>query len=122
MYTTDFDLTINTGGRINKHSNYGTHFVYHINPSLNIFALEDASLKLLTSYSTAFIAPSLYQLFSVYGNTDLEPETNKTFEFGFESSYKNWLDFNMVYFNRTEDNALSSVLLKYTILKSNQFL
>ena len=106
VYTTDFDLTINTGGRINKHSNYGTHFVYHINPSLNIFALEDASLKLLTSYSTAFIAPSLYQLFSVYGNTDLEPETNKTFEFGFESSYKNWLDFNMVYFNRTEDNAI----------------
>jgi vitamin B12 transporter len=106
VYTTNFDLTINAGGRLNKHSNYGNHFVYHINPSLNIFAFEDASLKLLTSYSTAFIAPSLYQLFSVYGNTNLEPETNKTFEFGFESSYKNWLDFNMVYFNRTENNAI----------------
>lgn len=106
VYTTNFDLTINTGGRLNKHSNYGNHFVYHINPSLNVFASEITSLKLLTSYSTAFIAPSLYQLFSVYGNTSLEPETNKTFEFGFESTYKNWLEFNLVYFNRTENNAI----------------
>jgi vitamin B12 transporter len=106
VYTTNFDLTINTGGRLNKHSNYGNHFVYHINPSLYVFTSEVTSLKLLTSYSTAFIAPSLYQLFSVYGNTSLEPETNKTFEFGFESTYKDWLEFNMVYFNRTENNAI----------------
>jgi len=106
IYTTDFNLTINAGGRVNKHSNYGSHFVYHINPSLNIFALEEVSLKLLTSYSTAFIAPSLYQLFSVYGNTGLEPEINKTFEVGFESMYKNWLEFNFIYFNRVEDNAI----------------
>ena len=106
VFTTDFNLTINTGGRLNNHSNYGSHFVYHINPSLNIFAFDDTFLKLITSYSTAFIAPSLYQLFSAYGNTDLEPETNKTFEFGFESNYNKWLNFNMVYFNRKEDNAI----------------
>ena len=106
VFTTNFNLTINAGGRLNNHSNYGSHFVYHINPSLNIFAFDDASLKLITSYSTAFIAPSLYQLFSVYGNRDLEPETNKTFEFGFESTYKNWLNFNLVYFNRKENNAI----------------
>lgn len=106
VYTTGFDLTINTGGRLNKHSTYGNHFVYHINPSIHIFSSDVTSLKLLTSFSTAFIAPSLYQLFSVYGNTNLEPETNKTFEFGFESTYKNWLEFNLVYFNRTENNAI----------------
>ena len=106
VYTTDFNLTINAGGRLNRHSNYGSHFVYHINPSLNIDALEDVSLKLLSSYSSAFIAPSLYQLFSVYGNTDLEPETNKTFEIGFESSYQNWLQLNLVYFDRVESNTL----------------
>ncbi|WP_347175028.1 TonB-dependent receptor plug domain-containing protein [Polaribacter uvawellassae] len=106
VFTTDFDLTINTGGRLNKHSNYGNHLVYHINPSLHLFTSDDTSLKLLTSYSTAFIAPSLYQLFSVYGNTNLEPETSKTAEFGFESTYKKWLEFNVVYFNRTENNAI----------------
>ncbi len=106
VFTTDFDLTINTGGRLNKHSNYGNHLVYHINPSLRLFTSDDTSLKVLTSYSTAFIAPSLYQLFSVYGNTNLEPETSNTAEFGFESTYKRWLEFNVVYFNRTENNAI----------------
>ena len=106
VYTTDFSLTINAGGRLNKHSKYGSHFVYHINPSYNVYNTDTATLKLLTSYSTAYIAPSLYQLFSVYGNLNLEPETNETFEFGFESTYKKWLEINTVFFNRTEDNAV----------------
>jgi vitamin B12 transporter len=106
VYSTNFGLNVSTGARLNKHSNYGNHLVYHVNPSYNLYNTEDASLKLLTSYSTAFIAPSLYQLFSVYGNTDLNPETNKTFEFGFESTYKKWLDVSVVYFNRVEEDAI----------------
>ena len=106
VYTTDFNLTINAGGRLNKHSKYGSHFVYHVNPSYNVYNTETATLKLLTSYSTAFIAPSLYQLFSVYGNLNLEPETNETFEFGFESTYKKWLEINTVFFNRKEESAV----------------
>jgi vitamin B12 transporter len=106
VYTTDFNLTVNAGGRLNKHSKYGSHFVYHVNPSYNVYKTETATLKLLSSYSTAYIAPSLYQLFSVYGNLNLEPETNETFEFGFESTYKKWLEVNTVFFNRKEDNAV----------------
>ena len=106
VYTTDYNLTINAGGRLNKHSKYGSHFVYHLNPSFNIYNTEVATLKFLTSYSTAYIAPSLYQLFSVYGSLNLEPETNETFELGFESTYKKWLEINTVIFNRTEENAV----------------
>jgi vitamin B12 transporter len=106
VYSTDFNLTINAGGRLNKHSKYGSHFVYHVNPSYNVYATETATLKLLTSYSTAYISPSLYQLFSVYGNLNLEPETNETFELGFESTYKKWLEISTVFFNRTEENAV----------------
>ena len=106
VFTTDFDLTINAGGRLNKHSKYGSHVVGHINPSFNVYKTDRASLKLLSSYSTAFIAPSLYQLFSVYGNLDLAPETNKTFELGFESTYGKWLEINAVYFNRKEEDAV----------------
>jgi len=106
VYTTDFNLTVNAGGRLNKHSKYGSHFVYHINPSYNVYNTETATLKLLTSYSTAYIAPSLYQLFSVYGNLNLEPETNETFEFGFESTYEKWLEINTVFFNRKEESAV----------------
>lgn len=106
VYTTDFNLTINAGGRLNKHSNYGSHFVYHVNPSYNVFKDGEKSLKVLASYSTAYIAPSLYQLFSAYGNLNLDPETNETFELGFESTYKQWLEMNTVFFSRNEENAV----------------
>ena len=106
VYISDYGLTVNVGGRLNIHSNYGNHFVYDGNASYQI--LDNANFKLrgLTSYSTAFIAPSTYQLFSVYGDVNLTPETSKTFEFGFDSSYKKMIDFRAVYFNRTEDEAI----------------
>ncbi|GGG99160.1 vitamin B12 transporter BtuB [Polaribacter pacificus] len=100
------NLTLNFGGRINTHSNYGNYTVYHINPSYELFSSDKSSLKLLSSYSTAFIAPSLYQLFSDYGNLDLQPETNETFEAGFEGSFGDWIQYNAVYFSRTEENAI----------------
>ena len=39
----------------------------------------------MSSYSKAFIAPSLYQLYDPsYGNKSFEPENNLSFELGFE--------------------------------------
>ncbi|PHR74507.1 MAG: TonB-dependent receptor [Lutibacter sp.] len=99
-------FNLNAGLRLNNHSEYGNHLVYHVNPSYNLKSSDDFKLKALASYSTAFIAPSTYQLFSVYGNTDLDPEENSTIEFGLETSYKKWLDASAVFFYREEDNAI----------------
>ena len=106
VYISDFGLNINLGGRLNIHSNYGNHFVYDANVSYNIVKSDKISARLLSSYSSAFIAPSTYQLFSTYGNTELNPETSKTFEVGFETSYKNSIALNAVYFNRNENEAI----------------
>ncbi len=106
IFTGDKGLNVNAGVRLNNHSEYGSHFVYHINPSYNIIKSEDLNFKALTSYSTAFIAPSTYQLFSQYGNLDLDPEENATFELGFDSSYKKWLDLSSVFFYREEKNTI----------------
>lgn len=106
VYISDYGLSVNLGGRLNIHSNYGNHFVYDGNFSYQILDDNDFKLRGLTSYSTAFIAPSTYQLFSVYGDVNLTPETSRTFEFGFDSSYKKRIDFRAVYFNRTEDEAI----------------
>lgn len=105
VYISDFGLSATVGGRLNMHSEYGNHFVYDGNVSYKVLKNNDFDLRLFTSYSTAFIAPSTYQLFSVYGNTGLEPETSKTIEFGFNTGYKDWLDVNVVYFDRKEDKA-----------------
>jgi len=106
VHTGKNGLNVNAGVRLNNHSEYGNHFVYHFNPSYNILANDVAKLKVLASYSTAFIAPSTYQLFSVYGNLDLKPEENTTIEFGFDASYKKWLEVSSVFFYRDEENKV----------------
>ncbi len=107
VYISDFGVSVNVGGRLNMHNVYGNHFVYDGNLAYSILNSDVTALKLFTSYSTAFIAPSLYQLYDGFsGNIDLNPESNKTFEAGFDLSYKDWLQLETVYFNRKETDAI----------------
>lgn len=107
VYISDKGFSVNVGGRYNMHNVYGNQFVYDGNVAYSILKNEDTTLKLLTSYSTAFIAPSLYQLYDGFaGNIDLNPETNETFEAGFDLNYQDWLQLDVVYFNRKETNAI----------------
>ena len=106
VYLDPSGFNFNVGLRYNHHDNYGGNFIYSINPSFNIDLNEDQKLKLLSSYSKAFISPGLYQLFDpVYGNPDLKPEENKSFEFGFEIRSEN-KTLSLVYFNRSENPTL----------------
>jgi len=105
-YTSDFGLSINSGVRLNNHSEYGSHLVYSVNPSVKI-DVALGYIKGLTSYSTAYIVPSLFQLFEpTYGNVDLKPEENATLEIGAELGIKDKATFNVVYFNRKETNFI----------------
>jgi vitamin B12 transporter len=105
VYTSDFGFNVNAGGRLNIHSNYGNHFVYNINPSYNF---KNLPLKIITSYSTAYITPSLYQLYDGdAGNLALQAEENATIEGGFETKLlKNKLILSSVAFYRVEENAI----------------
>lgn len=68
------------GGRLNIHSTYGNHFVFNINPSF----LVNEKLKFFFNISSAYRTPSLYQLFSEYGNENLKPEAAATSEAGMQ--------------------------------------
>jgi vitamin B12 transporter len=104
VYTSNFGLNINAGSRLNQHSEYGNHWVYNFNPSYNF--KTTFPLKVLASYSTAYITPSLYQLYSEYGNTSLTPEESSTIEAGFETElWNNKLKLNAVGFYRDESNS-----------------
>ncbi|MGM5470928.1 TonB-dependent receptor plug domain-containing protein [Flavobacteriaceae bacterium LMO-SS05] len=106
VYVSDFGLNINAGVRLNHHSEYGNHVVYSINPSFRKEA-DFGYIKGLVSYSTAYITPSLYQLFEpTYGNPDLKPEENRTIEVGAEVNVKDKATFSLVYFNRKEQNFI----------------
>ncbi|NJX16222.1 TonB-dependent receptor plug domain-containing protein [Tamlana crocina] len=106
VYVSDFGLNVNLGGRLNNHSEYGSHLVYSANPSYSI-ALNEGYAKVFGSYATSFIAPNLSQLFGYYGaNPDLEPEENKTIEGGLEFNTKNGIRLSGLYFNRNEENTI----------------
>ena len=49
--------------RINNHQTYGNFFTYSLNPSYNIDFKESENLKIFETINSAFIAPSLYQLY-----------------------------------------------------------
>ena len=106
VYVSDYGLNLNIGGRLNNHSEYGSQFVYNINPSYN-FDLNKGYTKVFGSYATSFIAPNLSQLFGFFGaNPDLKPEENKTIEGGLEYNSKDGIRLSGVYFNRNEKNTI----------------
>jgi len=83
------------GGRYNYDSKYGSNLTYTINPSI----LLAKQFKIFGTMASAFKAPSLYQLFSQYGNINLKPETTTSYEAGFDwQIIRNALSFNTVFY------------------------
>jgi vitamin B12 transporter len=106
VYVSNTGLNLNIGGRLNNHSEYGSHFVYSLNPSFN-YPIDTGYAKVFGSYATSFIAPNLSQLFGFFGaNPDLQPEENITIEGGLEYNTKNGFRVNGVYFNRKEKQTI----------------
>ncbi len=91
------NFNIELGNRLNIHSTYGNHYVFNVNPSY----LIKEKVKLFATISSAYRTPSLYQLFSEYGNKNLKPEDALTTEAGlqyFASDKK--FNARAVFFNR----------------------
>lgn len=95
-------IDINTGARYIEHSKFNNETVYN----LGIAKYLDKRVKLTSTYSTAFTAPSLAQINAV---ATLEPETSKNIELGIEKTY----DWGMVdaraYSNKIENAFRSDV-------------
>ncbi|WP_224483272.1 TonB-dependent receptor plug domain-containing protein [Robertkochia aurantiaca] len=107
VWLSSFGLNLNSGARLNNHSEYGSTLTYNLNPSYRISMPEGGYLKFLSSYSTSYIAPSLTQLFGPFGaNPDLQPEENTTFEAGAEL-LRGSFRFSSVYFHRLEENFIN---------------
>ena len=97
-------FNIELGGRLNHHSAYGNNFVFNFNPS---YLLKE-QLKFFVNISSAYKTPSLYQLFSEYGNKKLQPETAITYEAGLQYFTKNnKYSGRITYFNRQVKDAIA---------------
>ena len=91
-------FNIEFGNRLNIHSEYGSNYVFNINPSY----LINNKVKLFTNLSSGYRVPSLYQLYSEYGNKQLKPEASLNTELGVQYfSKNNQFNARVVYYNRT---------------------
>ena len=92
------------GGRMNNHSAYGKNFVYNFNPSF----LWKNKWKFFANVSSAFKTPTLYQLYSEYGNNKLKPEKAFTVESGIQYySNDNLFNGRATVYNRKTSDAIA---------------
>ncbi len=97
-------LTLTGGVRNDDHDAFGSHTTFGADAAL---ALATGT-TLRASYGEGFKAPTLYQLYSAYGNGRLNPETARNYDAGIEQAF---LDgharVSATYFNRDTRNQIS---------------
>lgn len=101
LFRNETGLALELGGRYNHHSLYGNNFTWSFNPSW----LVVEKLKIFVNASTGFRAPSLYQLYSAYGNKELRPEKSTSLEAGVSYSDGGNL-LRVVYFDRKINDVM----------------
>lgn len=111
VYVGKQGINVNAGLRLNNHSEYGSNFIYNINPSYRI-NINSGYLKFMGSYATSYIAPNLSQLYGPFGaNPELDPEEDSTIEGGLEFKLSDTFIINAIYFNRKEDDRIEYVTI-----------
>lgn len=90
------------GARWNTHSLFGQSVTYNVNP----YWLIASKSKIFANYATSFKAPSLYQLYSPYGNQALKPEYGETWELGIDQSAGNWSGRLVAFQNKVRDGIV----------------
>ncbi|MBS4044112.1 MAG: TonB-dependent receptor [Chitinophagaceae bacterium] len=73
-------FNLELGARFNRHSVYGNNWVFNFNPSYQV----NDEVKVFANVSSGYKTPSLYQLFSEYGNKNLRPEVSLNTEVGLQ--------------------------------------
>ncbi len=97
LLKTDVGFFLEVGGRLNRHSLYGTNSTYSFNPSYVL----NQQVKVFVNASSGFRVPSLYQLYSPYGNRSLNPEKSQSVEVGTQVYAKDKRsNLRVLYFDR----------------------
>jgi len=87
--------------RHDDHQTFGDHATWRVAPS---FTAGNTTFK--ASYGTGFRAPSLYELYSAYGNASLRPETSKGWDAGVEHRLSSNLKAGATWFHNEFDNRI----------------
>ena len=97
----DRGLGVELGSRLNIHSLYGFSPTFTFNPYFT-----SKKWTMYGVYATSFKNPSLYQLFSPYGDKDLKPELSRNVEAGVKFTIPQ-LQVTAAVFDRREENVIT---------------
>ena len=109
------NLNLNIGARFSNHSQFGNYTTFEVSPSYQL-----QNHLLFANISSAFNAPSLYQLYApdqsfgsitMRGNNKLKPETALNREFGIRTTIPSFGTFSVSYFNGTINNTIQYAYL-----------
>lgn len=101
-------VNISGGVRVDDHEQFGTEVTFGADASI---AFADG-WRVVGAYQEGFRAPSLFQLLSDFGNTQLNPETSQGFELGLQYNDRNsaWpVSGSVTLFTRDTDNQIDFI-------------
>lgn len=99
-------LTLTGGLRRDDHQTFGGHTLGQLAAA---WSFDDGATVVRASYGEGFKAPSLFQLFSDFGNRTLNPEEARSWDVGAEHDLIAGLRVQATYFSRRTDNLIDFV-------------
>ena len=97
-------LHVSLGFRTDDHNSFGAETTYNLAP---VYTLAGSGTKFRAAYGTGFKAPTLFQLFSSYGDPTLDPERSRGWEAGFDQEIaEGTVGFGVTYFVNDFDNLI----------------
>lgn len=105
-YEKDGDFVINAGARVDDHSRFGSAVTIGADAGYMI----GGDWRLRASFGEGFKAPTLFQLFSDFGNQTLNPERSTSFDIGLDYGDRNLDDYFAVsMFRRDSEDQIDFV-------------
>ena len=96
-------VTTALGGRVDSYDSFGTETTWRVAPVYDVAATGS---RVKGSYGTGFKAPSLFQLYSVYGSTELNPEKSQGWDAGVEQDIGSAVTLGVTYFENQFDDMI----------------
>lgn len=100
-------LTLSAGLRHDDHDTFGGQTTFSTN---GVFTPNEGSTTLRASYGEGFKTPSLFQLFSDYGNTLLKPESSRGWDAGITQKLLDGrIEVGATWFHRDTTNQIAFI-------------
>lgn len=104
QYESD-SLFSSLGARWDSHERSGSQTTYRVAPG---YKIQATGTTVKASFGTGFKAPSLFQLFSSYGDPSLRPERSVSYDFGIEQKFnESKIKIGITYFGNQLTDLIS---------------